>query len=140
MRFLFLFFYDWLILPQVYSRPGKFMKVALLFFPLALTRAQDTTYNCNGWSQFTIGSYLVENNVWGQGNITDFTQCIYRTGSGDDIHFGWNWDWPVAVRMSRRTRKWCLAKNLGAAVPQIRHYRSRSKTWMNFTWPMTWIW
>ena len=94
MRFLFLFFYNWLILPQVYSRPGKFMKVALLFFSLALTRAQDTTYNCNGWSQFTIGSYLVENNVWGQGNITDFTQCIYRTGSGDDIHFGWNWDWP----------------------------------------------
>ena len=31
----------------------------------------------------------------GQGNITDFTQCIYRTGSGDDINFGWNWDWPI---------------------------------------------
>jgi len=71
------------------------MKVALFLFALTLTRAQDTTYNCNGWSQFTIGSYLVENNVWGQGNITDFTQCIYRTGSGDSIHFGWNWDWPI---------------------------------------------
>ena len=53
------------------------MKVAIILFALALTRAQDTTYNCNGWSQFTIGSYLVENNVWGQGDITDFTQCIY---------------------------------------------------------------
>ena len=71
------------------------MKVALFLFVLTMTRAQDTTYNCNGWSQFTIGSYLVENNVWGQGNITDFTQCIYRTGSGDDIHFGWNWNWPI---------------------------------------------
>ena len=71
------------------------MKVALFLFVLTMTRAQDTTYNCNGWSQFTIGSYLVENNVCGQGNITDFTQCIYRTGSGDDIHFGWNWNWPI---------------------------------------------
>ena len=71
------------------------MKVALFLFVLTMTRAQDTTYNCNGWSQFTIGSYLVENNVWGQGDITEFTQCIYRTGTGDDINFGWNWNWPI---------------------------------------------
>ena len=68
--------------------------VIFILFALTLTRAQDTTYNCNGWSQFAIESYLVENNVWGQGSITDFTQCIYRTGAGDDIHFGWNWNWP----------------------------------------------
>ena len=73
------------------------MKTALLLlFGLTLTRAQDTTYNCNGWSQVTIGSYLVENNVWGQGDITEFTQCIYRTGTGIG---------PLATRMSRRTRK-----------------------------------
>ena len=71
------------------------MKVAYLLFAFALTKAQDTTYNCNGWSQFTIGSYLVENNVWGQGDITEFTQCIYRTGTLDDINFGWNWNWPI---------------------------------------------
>ena len=71
------------------------MKVAYLLFAFALTKAQDTTYNCNGWSQFTIGSYLVENNVWGQGDITEFTQCIYRTGTGDDINFGLNWNWPI---------------------------------------------
>ena len=68
--------------------------VIFILFALTLTRAQDTTYNCNGWSQFAIESYLVENNIWGQGSITDFIQCIYRTGSGDDIHFGWNWNWP----------------------------------------------
>ena len=72
------------------------MKVAIaLFFTAVLTRAQDTTFNCNGWAQFAIGSYLVENNVWGQGSITDFTQCIYHTGTGDDVYFGWNWNWPV---------------------------------------------
>ena len=69
--------------------------VFVLFFFAVLMRAQDTTFNCNSWSQFAIGSYLVENNVWGQGNITDFSQCIYRTGTGEDIQFGWNWDWPT---------------------------------------------
>ena len=79
--------------------------VIFILFALTLTRAQDTTYNCNGWSQFAIKSYLVENNVWGQGSITDFTQCIYRTGAGDDIHFAGIGIGPVVVRMSRRTRK-----------------------------------
>ena len=36
----------------------------------------------------------MENNIWGQGDINDFTQCIYRTGSENNINFGWNWDWP----------------------------------------------
>ena len=56
--------------------------------------AQDTTFNCSEWSQISFGEYIIENNVWGQGEIDDFIQCIYRTGSGDNIHFGWSWDWP----------------------------------------------
>ncbi len=64
----------------------------ILYFNFLI--AQDTTFNCNEWSQFSFGEYIVENNVWGQGDIDDFIQCIYRTGNGDDIHFGWSWDWP----------------------------------------------
>ena len=116
------------------------MKVAFILFALALTRAQDTTYNCNSWSQFAIGSYLVENNVWGQGNITDFTQCIYHTGTGDDVHFGWNWDWPIGSSDVKAYPEVILARNPGTAVPQMRRCRSRSKTWMNFMWSMIWIW
>ena len=72
------------------------MKIAIvLLFISVMTRAQDTTFNCNGWSQFATGSYLVENNIWGQGSITDFTQCIYHTGTDNDVHFGWNWNWPI---------------------------------------------
>ena len=72
------------------------MKVAIvLLFTAVISRAQDTTFNCNGWSQLLTGNYIVENNVWGQGSITDFTQCIYRTGTGNDVDFGWNWDWPI---------------------------------------------
>ena len=39
------------------------MKVAIvLLFTAVISRAQDTTFNCNGWSQFLTGSYIVENN------------------------------------------------------------------------------
>ena len=51
----------------------------------------DTTLFCQDWAQQQLGPYLVENNVWGQGNITNYTQCIYVTA---DSSFGWNWDWP----------------------------------------------
>ena len=64
----------------------------LLFVNLII--GQDTTFNCNEWSQFLFNESLVENNVWGQGDIINFSQCIYRTGSGNNINFGWNWDWP----------------------------------------------
>ena len=70
------------------------MKNFYIIIFINLLIAQDTTFNCNEWSQFSFGEYIVENNVWGQGNIDDFIQCIYRTGSGDNIHFGWSWDWP----------------------------------------------
>ena len=70
------------------------MKNLHIIFFINLLIAQDTTFNCNDWSQFLFSEYIVENNVWGQGDIDDFIQCIYRAGSGDNIHFGWNWDWP----------------------------------------------
>jgi len=61
----------------------------LLF--IIIVQAQDTTSSCNGWSQETLGPYIIENNIWGQGSINNYTQCIYIT---EDSSFGWNWDWP----------------------------------------------
>ena len=61
----------------------------LLF--IVIVQAQDTTYSCSGWAQETLGPYIIENNVWGQGSINNYTQCIYIT---EDSSFGWNWDWP----------------------------------------------
>tara|TARA_Y100000588_G_scaffold71579_1_gene73585 strand:- start:1486 stop:2520 length:1035 start_codon:yes stop_codon:yes gene_type:complete len=70
------------------------MKIFYIIPFINLLIAQDTTFNCNGWSQIIFDQYIVENNIWGQGDINDFTQCIYRTGSENNINFGWNWDWP----------------------------------------------
>ncbi|MBT3608368.1 MAG: T9SS type A sorting domain-containing protein [Candidatus Marinimicrobia bacterium] len=61
----------------------------LLF--IIIVQAQDTTSSCNGWAQETLGPYIIENNIWGQGSINNYTQCIYIT---EDSSFGWNWDWP----------------------------------------------
>jgi hypothetical protein len=58
---------------------------------IIIVQAQDTTYSCIGWAQETLGPYIIENNVWGQGSINNYTQCIYIT---EDSSFGWNWDWP----------------------------------------------
>jgi hypothetical protein len=53
--------------------------------------AQDTIDYCDDWAQTLIGSYLIENNVWGKGSISNYSQCIYKTNNNE---FGWHWDWP----------------------------------------------
>ena len=62
-------------------------------FPLWLSIifSQDTTFICGDWEQESFGSYILENNVWGQGDITNYSQCIFLVDNG---HFGWKWDWP----------------------------------------------
>jgi hypothetical protein len=40
-----------------------------------------------------VDSYLLENNVWGKGEITNYSQCVYVTGNNK---FGWHWDWPYS--------------------------------------------
>ena len=63
----------------------------LLLFSITAISSQDTTYYCTPWDQQPYGQYLIENNVWGQGTINEFSQCIFTT---NDSSFGWNWDWP----------------------------------------------
>lgn len=55
------------------------------------TYAQDTTHYCNTFEETQFGNYLLQNNTWGQGEITDFSQCVYTVSDGS---FGWKWDWP----------------------------------------------
>jgi hypothetical protein len=44
------------------------------------------------WAEFSFLGYLISNNVWGKGNVTDYSQRIfYDSGSS---RFGWDWRWP----------------------------------------------
>ena len=58
---------------------------------IAIGSSQDTSFYCDPWAQEPYGDYLIENNVWGQGTINEFSQCIFIT---NDSSFGWTWDWP----------------------------------------------
>ncbi len=61
------------------------------FVLISIALSQDTSFYCDPWTQEPYGDYLIENNVWGQGSINEFTQCIF---TANDLSFGWNWDWP----------------------------------------------
>ena len=64
---------------------------AFSFVLISIVLSQDTSFYCDPWAQEPYGDYLIENNVWWQGSINEFTQCIFTT---NDSSFGWNWDWP----------------------------------------------
>ena len=64
---------------------------AFTFVLISIGSSQDTSFYCDPWAQEPYGDYLIENNVWGQGSINEFTQCIFTT---NDSSFGWSWDWP----------------------------------------------
>ena len=64
---------------------------AFTFVLISIGSSQDTSFYCDPWAQEPYGDYLIENNVWGQGTINEFSQCIFTT---NDSSFGWTWDWP----------------------------------------------
>ena len=71
---------------------NSFLKNILLsFLVFSFAKAQDTLFQCSPWEEYSFGPYLLQNNTWGQGDITDFSQCIFTIS---DSIFGWNWDWP----------------------------------------------
>lgn len=54
---------------------------------------------CSAWAKIFLGEYVINNNIWGKGNINDYTQCIIgilnpQSGAPDNI--GWSWSWPKA--------------------------------------------
>ena len=68
------------------------LKIILFsFLCSSFSKSQDTLFQCGPWEEYSLGSYLLQNNTWGQGDITNFSQCIFTTS---DSVFGWNWDWP----------------------------------------------
>lgn len=53
--------------------------------------------NCNEWSTVSNGSYLTQNNVWGKGSLTGWSQCVgIGAGPNDSVSARFTWDWPTA--------------------------------------------
>ena len=95
----------------------NFLKNILLSFLIfSFANAQDTLFQCSPWEEYSFGPYLLQNNTWGQGDITDFSQCIFTTS---DSIFGWNWDWPNIGNNVKAYPEIIFGKNHGALVRQI---------------------
>jgi hypothetical protein len=52
--------------------------------------------NCEDGAWLTAGSYAVQNNQWGRGPITDYSQCVGIGGIAADgsVSARWTWRWP----------------------------------------------
>ena len=71
---------------------NSLIKIILFsFLGFSFAKSQDTLFQCGPWEEYSLGQYLLQNNTWGQGDIANFSQCIFTTS---DSVFGWNWDWP----------------------------------------------
>lgn len=53
--------------------------------------------NCENEAWLTAGSYAVQNNQWGRGPITDYSQCVAIGGVAADgsVSARWTWRWPA---------------------------------------------
>ena len=52
------------------------------------------TVICTDWGNVIFDEYILENNVWGKGNITNYLQCIFYKNTEEQNEFGWEWNWP----------------------------------------------
>lgn len=52
---------------------------------------------CTVDGSHTYNEYVVVNNCWGKGTITNFLQCIYVKTEDSNYDFGFNWQWPTNI-------------------------------------------
>jgi len=66
-------------------------------FSVTRTSSPPMNMNCQDHAWLTAGSYAVENNQWGRGPITDYSQCVAMGGVAADgsVSARWTWRWPA---------------------------------------------
>jgi hypothetical protein len=66
-------------------------------FDVCITRVRPIVANCTDYAVVEAQVGKLYNNVWGKQDDTDYSQCVFVTGTGTDAQFGWLWRWPVAT-------------------------------------------
>jgi len=51
-------------------------------------------YYSEDWMKIVQDDFIIYNNVWGKGSITNYKQIIFQENSDSLCPFGWEWDWP----------------------------------------------
>jgi len=65
---------------------------------LAHHETEDVSAVCTPWAEIPLGKYVIINNVWGKGNISDYSQCVFHTPGSiaqQPESMGWFWNWPT---------------------------------------------
>jgi hypothetical protein len=65
-------------------------------FDVCIRRVRPIVADCTDYEMIDANGYQVNNNPWGKESLTDYSQCVFATGTGDDTRFGWIWRWPVS--------------------------------------------
>jgi len=64
--------------------------------PVSL-EATALAFNCQDQANLNDGAFRAENNTWGKGTLTGWSQCIGLQAAEDGTLTGrWTWDWPIA--------------------------------------------
>lgn len=48
---------------------------------------------CEDFARIPVREYLLDNNVWGKENISNYRQCIWADTASDPLTAGWSWSW-----------------------------------------------
>ena len=75
-------------------RHASLLVIGLTLLTVGPTALSQESQKCEDWAEIREGEYMVSNNVWGKGEITDYQQCISKTQQGDATQFEWTWQWP----------------------------------------------
>lgn len=66
--------------------------------PETPTPALDTLLACEDGERIVLGDYVLNNNVWNKGDVTDYTQCVFAQSDTMPTTIGWRWQWPGSDR------------------------------------------
>lgn len=62
--------------------------------PTAVLTPSTVTMNCTDQALVTSGAYRAENNTWGKGTLSGWSQCIgHGIGTGGTLVGRWTWNW-----------------------------------------------
>jgi hypothetical protein len=48
---------------------------------------------CQDFARIPVREYLLDNNVWGKSNITNYQQCVWADTGSNPLIAGWSWSW-----------------------------------------------
>jgi hypothetical protein len=63
-------------------------------FDVCITRVRPIVATCDDYALIDANGYKLNNNTWGKESLTDYSQCVFATGTGPNTRFGWLWRWP----------------------------------------------